>query len=91
MERELKIESSLSTTVEAKFMYDLTAEDVRKLLLRLRISIGNVTFGGEFAEWTLDKEMPLAAMKELQELEACHELLKRLEEFQDRKVLSEIK
>jgi len=71
-------------------MYDLTAEDVRKLVLRLRLAIGDVVTSGEFAEWMLDKEMPYAAMKEMAELEKCHDLLKRLEEYQDRKILDEI-
>lgn len=68
-------------------MYDLTSEDVRKLLLRLRLAIGNVVSGGEFAEWMLEKEMPWAAMKEMEELEQCHAMLKHLEEHQDRKAL----
>lgn len=68
-------------------MYNLTAEDTRKLLLKLRMSMGDVVHYGEFARWLFDKEMPWSAMKELEELEDLYDLLRKLEEHQDRKIL----
>lgn len=71
-------------------MLCLTGEDTRKLLLKLRLAIGNVVTGGEFAEWVVDKEMPFAAMMELQQLEELHAALLELEAKEDRQILKDL-
>jgi hypothetical protein len=44
---------------------------MQKLLVKVRLVIGDIVSTGEFASWIDNKFMPSAAAKELDELDAC--------------------
>jgi hypothetical protein len=44
-------------------------EDPKERATFIRIAIGDIVYGGEFANWLNNKTMPIAAIKEIDELQ----------------------